>query len=475
MDCDVDGGPSCGSASLGFDSAVLQANPNDVLSAEFVTATHGAQSLAVLYALSIDGGTGATPTFAVVDGGQVLPILGLYPATDYDMQAIASDGVGGIARSPVTHFTTQTLPAIVDESFTVTSNGAYQPGYVLLTKLPVNPVNTQTAGMVVDRTGRVAWYEAGPTSLYGDFEKQANGTYTLGCFTPAFTFEAAITATYLVVDPLGDQLAYYTVPDNDGGTDNHEFTMLPDNTVLMIGETGRTVDTSQLADGGSPDTLVVEQTLWRIQLDGGVQFHWDAFDHTHLGDLDPVFGNRANNPLDATHLNAFSLAPDGNYIASLRQMDEVVKIDSTSGDILWTLGGAGSNFTFVNDPLNGFSGQHYAHEIAPNDVLLYDDGNNHVPPTSRAVEYQLSFFSDGGPDAATMVWSYTPPAQPSGSPQFGFAMGSAQRLPNGDTLVAYGTISEVDEIDPNGNVVWSLVDNRPGFGFYRAIWIDTLY
>src|SRR6185312_8595760 len=108
---------------------------------EFVVVTHGAQSLAVLYALSIDGGTGATPTFAVVDGGQVLPILGLYPATDYDMQAIASDGAGGIARSPVTHFTTQTLPAIVDESFTVTSNGAYQPGYVLLTKLPVNPVN----------------------------------------------------------------------------------------------------------------------------------------------------------------------------------------------------------------------------------------------------------------------------------------------------------------------------------------------
>jgi hypothetical protein len=68
------------------------------------------------------------------------------------------------------------------------------------------------------------------------------------------------------------------------------------------------------------------------------------------------------------------------------------------------------------------------------------------------------------------VWSYT--ASPT---VFAFAMGSAQRLPNGNTLVDYGTASRVDEVDPQGNLVWTLSDPHPGFGFYRATFIDSLY
>jgi hypothetical protein len=403
-----------------------------------------------------------SPPLPARPNAQLLPLLGLSPQTDYAVQVLATDGNGNYARSPVLGLTTGALPQNASPSFTVARSGPYAPGYVLVTKLPLNPLQTPLAPVAVDRNGHVVWYAEGQASLYGDFKKQPNDTYSFGAFQQQ-GFPGSLSVTYDVVDPLGDPLGVYTVPDIDGGTDNHEFTILPDQDALMIGETARNLDTS-IFDGGA-NTLVVEQTLWRIHPDGGVAFHWDAFDHTNLANLSPAFGNRAADPLDATHLNSFDVTPDGNYIASLRQMSQVLKIDAQTGNVLWTLGEHG-DFTFINDPLDGFSGQHYAHEVALDDVLLFDDGNEHQPPQTRVVEYRL----DRTAMTATLVWSYQP------TPMFfAFAMGSAQRLPNGNTLIAYGTMSRIDEVDPTGHIVWQLVDDQPGFGFYRAQFVDSLY
>ena len=452
-----------------FTGASVAEDPNDTLAAEVLGQPQGAASMMVLYQL--DGGpVEQTPAFdPSVDP---LPVLGLQPAQSYALQVLATAADGSVGRSPLLHFTSGDLPAIADEAFNVSAPGAYQPGYVLIGKLPLNPTQSSTAGVIVDRTGRIVWYAQCPTSLYGAFEKQIDHTYTLGCFTQSNTFMASITAVWEVVDPLSQLHGYFTVPDNDGGTDNHEFTYLPDHDALMIGETGQLQDTT--AYGGQPDTLVVEQTLWRIHPDGGVVFFWNAFDHTDLGNLSPVYGSPGSNPLDATHINTFTPTTDGNYLVSLREMNQVMKLDAVTGATIWTLGAAG-DFNFQGDPLGGFSGQHDVREIAPDDLLFFDDGDAHTPAQSRAVEYKLSYKPDGGPDAATLIWSYQPPPGANGAPQFAFALGSTQRLPNGNTLVCSGTLSRVDEVDPAGNVVWSLVDTEPGFGFFRARWLDTLY
>jgi arylsulfate sulfotransferase len=157
---------------------------------------------------------------------------------------------------------------------------------------------------------------------------------------------------------------------------------------------------------------------------------------------------------------------------SARQMSQVWKIDAHTGDLIWKLGYHG-DFTFVNDPLGRFTGQHYVRETAPDRLLMFDDGNGHTPPQSRAVEYQLAFASlpDGGSsNTATLVWSYTP--NPS---IYAYAMGSAQRLSNGDTLVDFGTLSQVEEVDAQGDLVWQLKDTIRDDGIYRAQLIDSLY
>jgi hypothetical protein len=49
---------------------------------------------------------------------------------------------------------------------------------------------------------------------------------------------------------------------------------------------------------------------------------------------------------------------DGNLVVSHRHLSEATKIDRQTGEVLWRLGGAHDQFTWVNDGLDGFRNQH---------------------------------------------------------------------------------------------------------------------
>ena len=69
-----------------------------------------------------------------------------------------------------------------------------------------------------------------------------------------------------------------------------------------------------------------------------------------------------------------------------------------------------------------------------------------------------------------MVWQYD-----AGPDLFAFAMGFAHRLQNGNTLVTYGTLPYVREVNRAGELQCSLVPpEQPGI-IYRSFRIDSLY
>jgi hypothetical protein len=181
--------------------------------------------------------------------------------------------------------------------------------------------------------------------------------------------------------------------------------------------------------------------------------------------------------VDASHANAIDVTSDGSYLLSLRNTSQIVKIDPTTGHILWHLGGAGisspssgrtkGDFTFINDPWGGFSCQHGARELPNGHIILFDDGDGHSPPQSRAAEYAL----DTTAMTATLVWQSTPDPQ-----VFTSILGFAQRLSSGETFVTYGTLSNAELWDSSGGTVeWTLSDTTQPFGLYRAFRIGSLY
>ena len=223
----------------------------------------------------------------------------------------------------------------------------------------------------------------------------------------------------------------------------------------------RTMDVSAM--GGASNAQVLGNILQEVDSHGRVLFQWNAFDHLSITDIDPsVPFNRPR--IDWTHANAVDVDADGNYLVSFRHLSEVTKIDARTGAVIWRLGGVRNQFLFIGDTLK-FSLQHGVRRLANGNVILFDNGNGHNPQFSRAIEYHL----DETNYTATAVWTYRPAPD-----VFSFALGLAQRLGNGNTLVTFGTPGTVHEVSPTSNLVWTLTV-PPGFWIYRAYRIASLY
>jgi hypothetical protein len=439
----------------------IRANPNNVLSAVVSTDVSNAASVRVEYAADDGSDAGSTPDFAVTRESKELPVLGLMPQTDYLMWAVATAADGTAVQSDAIPFQTAPLPSDIP-SFVALQSGDVQPGYTMLGLISNGPRNP---AVIVDQTGRVVWYRENPRTI-SDFQKQPDGTYTVAVNNgDLYVYVYAyFIAQYHQYDNLGNLLRTWSAT---GGwlTDNHELRLLPNGDALILAFSERIMNLTSI--GGRTNAIVVGNLLQRLRPSGAVQFQWDAFDHLPVdGIASPI--NVQGEYVDWNHANAIDVTSDGNYLLSVRHLSQVVKIDSATGAVLWKLGGMGSDFQFVGDSFNGFSMQHGVRELPNGNIIMFDNGDEHIPPQSRAVEYQLDFTNH----TATLVWQYL--AAPSLQ---AIAMGYAQRLPNGNTLIAYGTAQppRVQEVNAAGEVVWDVSSSAPSFGVYRAFRIASLY
>jgi hypothetical protein len=261
----------------------------------------------------------------------------------------------------------------------------------------------------------------------------------------------------------------YTVIDNYAcgngyKTDPHDFLLLPNGHVLLLGLDPQTVDMSTIVDGGNPKATVIGFVVQELDHAKNIVFQWRSFDHFKI--TDATHEDLTAATIDYGHPNALAIDADSNIILSDRHMDEITKIDRTTGDILWRWGGKNNQFTFINDTL-GFSHQHSINLIDNGDFTLFDNGNFHTPSFSRALEYKL----DEQAKTATLVWQYrhTPDV-------FTVAMGSVERLPNGNTFIGWGAAGlAATEVRPDGSTAYEIQLPDSIFS-YRALkyqWNNT--
>jgi hypothetical protein len=448
---------ACGPGKPEIQSVSVDANVNNALSARVTVHASNVVNVAVRYALAgaLTDAARRTPYTAATSDPLVLPVLGLAPQTAYELQVIATTETGAVLSSATFSFTSGSLPEGVP-AFAL-ADGGFATGYTLLSPVQVaNDAGTWAPAVIVDGTGQVVWYYPVNGQLL-DWQRQYDGTFTAGA---GGVFEQ--------INSLGDIIHTWRV--QDGPTDLHEVRLLPGGNALLFGYDTETMDLTPY--GGQPNTPVLATVMERVNSKGEVQFSWDPFDHASMSDIDPSIplipavpaGETTTDvSVDWTHGNAIDVADDGNYLVSYRNLSTVFKIDSTTGDILWRLGGKESAFSFPDDPLGGPSMQHAVRELTGGHIIVFDNGNEHSPPQSRAVEYAL----DTSQNVATVAWSYEP--QP---PLFAAAMGFAQRLSDGTTLVNFGLVGRVQQVSPQGQVLWDLSSPMP---IYRAMRIDSLY
>jgi hypothetical protein len=321
--------------------------------------------------------------------------------------------------------------------------GVTAPGDVFLSNFVLSPIPGVTPFlMALDNTGAPVWSREMPGLMYLDLKLQNDSLMTYFDFSAGKFY--GLDHTFAAVDSFS-AVGY--------PTDEHELLVLPDGHALLFGNDIRTMDLT--ACGGQPDARVVGFVLQNLNPDGTLAFQWRTLDFLPVTEVaDSTLLTGAN--VDYIHCNAITLDEDGNYIISARHLDRIIKIDRNSGGILWQWGGERSrhnDFTFVGDDWNGFTGfshQHAIRYLGDNRFLMFDNGNLKDIQASRAVEYELNQDSL----LARRVWQYAPEPV-----VYSSAMGCAQRLGNGNTMIGWGqneSALTAREVNPAGQVVWEL-------------------
>lgn len=268
-----------------------------------------------------------------------------------------------------------------------------------------------------------------------DFKKQPNNMYTY--YEEMCHFYLGLDQNFNVVDSF--------FCGNGYTTDLHELQLTEDGGAWLMSYDVQTINMSQIIPGGAASCSVTGLIVQKIDANKNVVFQWRSWDHIPI--TDATHEDLLSTAIDYIHGNAIETLSDNNILISSRHIDEITKISANTGDIIWRLGGKHNMFTFTNDTM-GFSHQHCIRYLGNDHYILFDNGNFHSPPFSRAVEYKLN-ESDM---TATKVWEYR------NAPDiFSFAMGSVERLSNGNTLIGWGSAATtISEVNSEGELLYQL-------------------
>lgn len=300
----------------------------------------------------------------------------------------------------------------------------------------------QTYKMILDNQGNPVFYQRGGS---WDFKPQKNGLITW--------------ATFVGVDKNFNYVRSYSAV-NGYGTDMHELQVMEDGSYFLIGDgSSLAVDMSRFVSNGNPSAWVLENVVQQFTAEGDLIFQWRAWDHLDVGSQQPFVDLTSDN-FDFPHMNAIDVDEDGHILVSNRSSSECTKIDRDTGEVIWRLGGAQSTLTFVNDPLNGPSGQHSFRSIGHGHYIMFDNGNLHNPSVSRAVEYAV----DPVAKTATLVWQFRDTPD-----KYTLYMGNVQRLTNGNTHINWVLAAYPKAVEVDSNGVKQLELNlTPGWDLYRS-------
>lgn len=303
--------------------------------------------------------------------------------------------------------------------------------------------------IVMSNEGKVLAYKRTPAAV-GRYTVQPNGLITYNQRVKSY-FMAFADAMIYVMD-ANFKLVDSIVAKNGIATAPHTCVLLPNGHILLTAFEAHYVDISEKISGGHHNALLAGSIFQELDADKNLIFQWRSWD---FYDITETSQNLKIPVTLFSNINAVDLDKDGNYLLSNRLFSEILKIERTTGNVLWRLGGLKNEFTFFNEnEANApfyFSLQHDIRYLPNGRITLFDNGGQHKPQYSRGVLYEL----DEEKKIAGMVWEYrhTPDV-------FGSANGSMQTISvsKGIYGIAWGSLAdttskvEYTEVRANGTV-----------------------
>ena len=219
----------------------------------------------------------------------------------------------------------------------------------------------------------------------------------------------------------------------------------------------------------SGETLAVDE-LVEFDREGTVVWKWQY--EEHIDEIERF----VKQPLPAhsrfrdwPHINTCEVIPHnptadrdarfkaGNLLLCGRHANTIFIVDKAKGEVVWAWGPG------------ELEGPHMPTMLPNGHLLVYDNGQ-HLEETARGYSRVIEL----DPVSENIVWTYTAdPPESFYSP----SRGSAERLRNGNTLIAESDSGRLFEVTPDGDIVWEYwnadrTERGDRMAFYRTVPYD---
>jgi Arylsulfotransferase (ASST) len=313
----------------------------------------------------------------------------------------------------------------------------------------------QPANVVMDKSGHEVWRYTPPKGQdVSNFRTQTYRGKPVLTWWQGGTVGGHGSGTDYIADQHGHVITTLTAGDGLN-SDVHEFRLTPDGRALITSY--REVDADLTPIGGPKNGRMFDTVASVVDVaTKKVLFQWSAARHVPLTDSTAPTSAPGSGTYDPYHMNSIALDPAGNLVISMRDTSTVYDVNIHTGAINWQLGGKRS--TFALDPGVEFAFQHDAEFAGPTTIRLFND--NSSGKQTLGVSSVQWIHLDTANRRATLVRNQTHPTG-----LVAPAMGNAQGLANGNTLVGWGMAPHISEFSPSGDLVY---DAALPFGTYRA-------
>ncbi|THW36263.1 hypothetical protein D6D22_07751 [Aureobasidium pullulans] len=236
--------------------------------------------------------------------------------------------------------------------------------------------------------------------------------------------------------------------------DLHEFTITKDGSALITIYNVTQTDMTAMrrpADGWVNNNLFQEVDIET----GKLLFQWNALDHFSIMDsfyTHPLAGYWESIPFDWFHINSVEKDDHGDYLISSRHLNSLIKVNGTTGDVVWTLGGTRNNFTDISSgEATSFSWQHDGRWLDQDQGTLTVFDNSDAGPlhldasysTARMIQINTTDYT------AQLLHKYVSDRHTRAASQ-----GSVQVLPSTNTVfVGWGHSPVFSEFDIDGTLI----------------------
>ena len=243
--------------------------------------------------------------------------------------------------------------------------------------------------------------------------------------------------------------------------DFHEVTLTKRGTLLAI--VYSPVDKDLRSVGGSENGRVIDSIVQEIDVETGrVLFEWHSLGTVGLDESYGRVPPTRAAAYDYFHANSVTEDTDGNLLVSGRETWGVYKLDRRTGEIIWRLGGKKSDFALTRAGV--FAWQHDAQRSPDGTIRIFD---NEAAPKVRNRSRVLSLRLDETARTAQIADVLVHPDQLLSGTQ-----GNAQRLPNGNTFVGWGSQGYFTEYSRRGRLLFDgrIARGNDSYRAYRQPW-----